>query len=313
MKPVSKTAFYCCGVRALDAASARPICNDGYAGRFMTPEAWAVFEPFRGLDGPNASNVVRHRMIDDLLRARLARRPDTGIVIMGAGFDTRAFRLPGGRWVELDEPAVIAAKDIEIPAAQAPNPLTRVAIAFDGQPVAPALAPFRDLPEPVVVLEGVLPYLADAEASELLCALRRTFDSPTLVCDLTTRAFSRRFSGEIGDKLRALGAPFGLQPASGSSHASRSWRAPRRSERCAFHAGSWPRCCGPCATGTPSPRSFPLQPRPPPIPGEPAGCGGWAIEVICRRPRHSTGRRRPARSPGRTRAYGSLGCRRVRE
>ena len=209
MKPVSKTAFYCCGVRALDAASARPICNDGYAGRFMTPEAWAVFEPFRGLDGPNASNVVRHRMIDDLLRARLARRPETGIVIMGAGFDTRAFRLPGGRWVELDEPAVIAAKDIEIPAAQAPNPLTRVAIAFDGQPVAPALAPFRDLPEPVVVLEGVLPYLADAEASELLCALRRTFHSPTLVCDLTTRAFSRRFSGEIGDKLRALGAPFG--------------------------------------------------------------------------------------------------------
>ena len=209
MKPVSKTAYYCCGVRALDAASARPICDDRYAGRFMTPEAWAVFEPFRNLEGPNASNVVRHRMIDDLLRARLARRPETGIVIMGAGFDTRAFRLPGGRWVELDEPAVIAAKDAEIPARQAPNPLTRVAVTFDGRPVAPALAPFRDLPEPVVVLEGVLPYLADAEASELLGALRSTFDSPTLVCDLTTRAFTRRFSGEIGGKLRALGAPFG--------------------------------------------------------------------------------------------------------
>ena len=209
MKPVSKTAYYCCGVRALDAAAAEPVCGDTFAGRFMTPEAWAVFEPFRRLEAPNASNVVRHRMIDDLLRARLARRPDTGIVVMGAGFDTRAFRLPGGHWVELDEPAVMAAKEAVVPAAEAPNPLTRVSIAFDGAPVAAALAPFGHLAEPVIVLEGVLPYLTDDEASELLRALRATFSNPTLICDLTTRAFIRRYSGEIGAKLRALGAPYG--------------------------------------------------------------------------------------------------------
>ena len=59
MKPVSKTAYYCCGVRALDAAAARPVCGDEYADRFMTPEAWGLFEPFRGFVGPNASNVAR--------------------------------------------------------------------------------------------------------------------------------------------------------------------------------------------------------------------------------------------------------------
>ena len=120
MHPVSRTAYYCCGVRALDAASPAPVLGDHLAARFMTPEAWATFEPFRPLAAPNASNVVRARIIDDLLRTTLQARPDAGVVIIGAGFDTRAFRLPGGRWVELDEPAVIALKDAELPAPRRP-------------------------------------------------------------------------------------------------------------------------------------------------------------------------------------------------
>lgn len=96
LEPVSKTAYYCCGVRALDAGATHPVCGDQYAERFMTAEAWALFEPFRGFRAPNASNIARHRLIDDLLRARLARQPETTVVIVGAGFDARAFRLPGG-------------------------------------------------------------------------------------------------------------------------------------------------------------------------------------------------------------------------
>lgn len=209
MKPVSRTAYYCCAVRALDAKSPRPVCGDEYAERFMSPEAWAVFEAFRDLDGPNAANATRHGMIDELLRDRLARCPETGVVILGAGFDSRAFRLVGGRWVELDEPAVIALKERRLPAHEAPNPLTRVPIAFDREPLAAALAPFRELVEPVVVLEGVLPYLSAAEVTSLLQAVRAAFPRPTLICDLTTRAFARRYSAKIGARLQALGAPYG--------------------------------------------------------------------------------------------------------
>lgn len=154
MNPVSSTAYYCCAVRALDAVSPTPILGDQLAARFMTPAAWALFEPFRPLTAPNASNVARHRIIDDLPRTSLQSRPEIGVVIIGAGFDTRAFRLPAGRWVELDEPALITLKEVELPAHSAPNPLTRVAIEFDREPLAVALAPFRDLPNPIVVLEG---------------------------------------------------------------------------------------------------------------------------------------------------------------
>ena len=209
LRPVSKTAYYCCGVRALDAGASRPVCSDRYAERFMTPEAWALFEPFRELRVPNASNVARHRMIDDLLRARLARRPEAGVVVIGAGFDTRPFRLSGGRWVELDEPAVIALKEAHLPASEAPNPLARVAITFGSEPLEEALHPFRHLTEPIVVLEGVLPYLTAAEVEVLLQAIRNTFTHPTLICDLTTRAFARLYARQIGNLLRELGAPYG--------------------------------------------------------------------------------------------------------
>ena len=209
MKPVSRTAYYCCAVRALDAVSPAPVCGDQYAARFMTPEAWALFEPFRALAAPNASNVTRARMIDDLLRATLGSRPDAGVVTIGAGFDTRPFRLTGGRWVELDEPALIALKEAELPAHSAANPLTRVAIEFDREPIETALAPFRHLPSPVVVLEGVLTYLSAAEVRALLHAIRTTFTDPTMICDLRTPAFNRRYGGKIGKLLQDLGAPYG--------------------------------------------------------------------------------------------------------
>jgi methyltransferase (TIGR00027 family) len=208
MNPVSKTAYYCCAVRALDARTVSPVCGDTFAERFMTPEAWQTFEPFRDFREPNASNVARHRMIDDILRARLAARPETGVVILGAGFDTRPFRLAGGRWVELDDPAVISLKEARLPAREAPNPLTRVPLQFGREPLAAALARFGDLVEPIVVVEGVLPYLTEGEMSALVRAVRSAWPTPTLVCDLISRTFARRYGGKIGQRLRELGAPY---------------------------------------------------------------------------------------------------------
>ncbi len=72
---------------------ARPICGDQFAERFMDAEARALFKRFKKFRGPNASNAARHRIIDDWLRHRLSDQPKLRIVLLGAGFDTRAFRL----------------------------------------------------------------------------------------------------------------------------------------------------------------------------------------------------------------------------
>jgi O-methyltransferase involved in polyketide biosynthesis len=148
-------------------------------------------------------------MIDDLLEEQLARRPDTGVVIIGAGFDTRAFRLPGGRWIELDEPALMELKEAQLPAHEAPNPLTRIPIRFELESLAATLAPYRSLSAPIVVLEGVLPYLTASQVEHLFATIRSAFVDPTVICDLTTRTFARIYARKIGKRFRELGAHYG--------------------------------------------------------------------------------------------------------
>src|SRR6185503_21276065 len=159
MKPISKTAFYCCGVRMQDAESSNPICGDVYAKRFMNDEGRRILETFKDEVRPNSSNVARHRIIDDLLREELRAKPDLRIVIIGAGFDSRAYRLKGGRWVELDEPQVVAYKNELLSPATCDNPLDRVAIDFSNESVEEKLSSFATTDRAVVVIEGVFMYL----------------------------------------------------------------------------------------------------------------------------------------------------------
>jgi methyltransferase (TIGR00027 family) len=212
LDPIAKTAYYCCGVRAADAERADPICGDHLAHRFMNAEARAIFALFNGFKNPNGSNVTRHRIIDDWLRERLSATPGLRVVLLGAGFDTRAFRLRGGRWVELDQPHTIAVKEAELPIEQAPNPLSRVAIDFAVDALGDKLAPWEGESPTVVVMEGVNPYLSDDTRRRTLDVLVKTFPGHVLICDLMTARFIRRYSGGIRRRIKELGGSF-AEPA----------------------------------------------------------------------------------------------------
>lgn len=209
MKPISQTAFYCCGVRMQDAERAQPICGDVYAKVFMNEDGLRILEKFKDETHPNSSNVARHRIIDDLLRQELAAHPDLRVVIIGAGFDSRAYRLKGGTWVELDEPQVIAYKNERLPVADAHNELHRVAIDFSTDSVEDKLSPFAGNGGPVVVVvEGVFMYLEQQAIEQLLQTLRRLFPQHKLICDLMTRKFFEKYGRTIHEKLTGMGATF---------------------------------------------------------------------------------------------------------
>jgi len=206
MNPVSDTAFLTCGARAEDAAKAKPVCGDSYAGLFMTDHGKQVFEKFKDDQRPLASLVARHRAIDDLLRARIAANADTSVVIIGAGFDTRAFRLGGGNWTEIDEPQVIDLKNRTLPAERAARPLRRIAIDFSGEALAaklPSVAPGSPV---VVVMEGIFIYLSEEQIVANLRALRHAYPDHTLICDLNTRRFMERYGQNLTRQIEALGA-----------------------------------------------------------------------------------------------------------
>jgi methyltransferase (TIGR00027 family) len=125
---VSRTAEFMAFFRALETL--RPpgerLFEDGFAARCLGPALRSVLAAARvpalrravvrlvdaGWPGARSSGVARTRWIDDALRASLAGGCRQ-VVVLGAGFDARAWRLPELRAVpvfELDRAATQAAK-----------------------------------------------------------------------------------------------------------------------------------------------------------------------------------------------------------
>lgn len=211
LKPVSLTAYYTCGIRAEDARGPSPVVGDSFAERCMRPEGWELLEKMRDLRRPWASILARHRLIDDEVRARLSVDPELRVVLIGAGFDTRAFRMPGGRWTEVDEPALIALKNEVLPAADAPRPLERVAVDFGKERLAERLAPFVSGSPALVILEGVLLYLDADQQTATAQAIRSLGPTVTVLCDVMTPVMFKRVGYQTHDRLASLGAPFRTQ------------------------------------------------------------------------------------------------------
>jgi methyltransferase (TIGR00027 family) len=212
IQPLPLTAFYCCALRAADAASASPVCGDNLAARFLDDETLAQLQPALSFSKPAASNVARHRIIDDIIRGALERNNDLRIIILGAGLDTRAFRMPGGRWWEFDDAALFALKETRLPAHTAPNPLTRTAIDFSRAELRDYLAPLAGDEEALVVLEGVSMYLPTGVLAKTAAAVRASVPRASIVCDLMSPAFRERFSRPLYRELGRLGAHFALNP-----------------------------------------------------------------------------------------------------
>jgi methyltransferase (TIGR00027 family) len=191
-----------------DAERSRPVCGDSYAKAFMDEDGLRILAAFKDETKPNASNVARHRIIDDFLRQELLADPGLCVVLIGAGFDSRAFRLTGGTWVELDEPQVLAYKNERLPAANCANELHRIPIDFATDSLAEKLSPFSSRSPVVIVIEGVFMYLEAEAIGQLLQTLRRLCPRHKLICDLMNREFFENYGRTLHEKITGMGASF---------------------------------------------------------------------------------------------------------
>ncbi len=165
-------------------------------------------EEFKSFTPANGSNAARHAIIDEHLRRAIAEDPQATIVIIGAGFDTRAFRLRGGQWFEFDEPEILTYKESRLPAGEAPNPLRRIAIEFARERLADKLALIAAPSSVHIIVEGVLMYLSHEQRLSLLNTLADRFPHHTIYCDLMRKNFFEKYSRDIHEKIVGMGATF---------------------------------------------------------------------------------------------------------
>ncbi|MFT3692654.1 MAG: SAM-dependent methyltransferase [Kofleriaceae bacterium] len=120
---------------------------------------------------------VRTRVLDDIARA-FAKREGAQLVLLGAGYDTRALRLSlGMRVFEVDHPATQRRKQRVLDRLGTHSPATYVTWDFEQRPMdelADALADAGlDRDKPVLTIwEGVTMYLSEGAIEASLAAIR---------------------------------------------------------------------------------------------------------------------------------------------
>jgi methyltransferase (TIGR00027 family) len=238
----SRTAEFMALFRALDERGVRgePIVGDRLARHFLRPGLRLVAAAARvpgiarivrdGIDrrwpGARTSGVARTRLIDDALRTALAGGVGQ-VVILGAGFDARAYRIAGierARVVEVDRPEMVAAKRAALVRALGTLPphVTFVGADFRRENTERALASAGIDPErrTFFIWEGVTNYLtADAVDAMLAVVARAAAGSEIAFTYVERRAVTDLASypggTEIARTLARSGESwtFGLDPA----------------------------------------------------------------------------------------------------
>ncbi len=162
-------------VRAVE--SSRPegmrICDDPLARALVSGFSYGMSKLMidSGLYGRMSKGVLefitaRERSIDDFLKAGLAEGLDQ-VVLLGAGFDTRPYRIPGieqTRVFEIDHPATQQVKRQRLGRLIAPLPghVTFVPLDFNSQTLAERLpaSGYREQGKTLFIWQGVTMYLS---------------------------------------------------------------------------------------------------------------------------------------------------------
>lgn len=232
LNPVATTSLLVAAVRAEESRRADRLFDDPFAAALAGELGPRVLAEFRQRIGPGVPILeVRTRFFDEAM-ARAQAQGLRQVVILAAGMDARAFRLPwaaGTRLFELDQLSVLDYKARALEAAAARCERTCLGVDLAGDWSTPLVAAgFQPDTKTVWLVEGLSQYLPEAAVRALFAGIdalscsgsRLLFDvvsqaslvAPTLVA-------VREYMSEIGapwifasdDPASLLGAAWSLE------------------------------------------------------------------------------------------------------
>jgi methyltransferase (TIGR00027 family) len=238
----SQTAEFMALFRALESARLpeKRLFEDPYAKGFLKPSlrfvvrlsripalgAWVPGRIDHRWPGARTSGVARTRLIDDML-IRALRDGIEQVAIMGAGFDSRAYRIPGierARVFEIDHSDTLAAKRerLQRMLGALPAHVVFVEIDFNRQSLEEVLkaASFDSKLPTFFIWEGVTNYLTAQAVDATLRFVSSNAAGSQIVFTYVHSEVLDNPAGFDGTRtltrtLQRLGEPwtFGLDPA----------------------------------------------------------------------------------------------------
>jgi methyltransferase (TIGR00027 family) len=160
---VSDTALMVAACRAIETARSDGLVRDPFADRLAGPRGDAILRGITGWELMCFGIGVRTRFLDDLVTETIARERIEVVLSVGAGLDTRPWRLelPSTlRWIEVDFPEMLHYKTRAMAAERPQCHLERMAAdVTDPAQRAALFAAAAEVPA-LMITEGLLMYLS---------------------------------------------------------------------------------------------------------------------------------------------------------
>ena len=239
MSGVGNTARWIAASRAKESELALPLFSDPYARELSGDAGFELQKSMRAAmgapgDGPDLYLSIRTKFLDDALVHAVRARGLQQVVILGAGMDTRAFRIPwpsGVKVFEVDREEIFDHKEVVLGRAGASPSCERHVVRADlARPWAAALpaAGFERSKPAAFLVEGLLMYLDEAEALSLVEAIGRiAAPGSWLAADVVNpEVMTSPYMARYMTALREAGSPwkFGIEDPE-SFFRQRGWTA----------------------------------------------------------------------------------------
>ena len=199
---VQRTMFITMMARARETMRQNGVVHDENAVE-MYEKIKDIFPTDKGDWKSETGVVVRTVILDDYIKSFISKNPNAVCINIGAGLDTRFFRVNNGKikWYDIDLPEVIEVREKLVPQ----NPQKQSIgcdmldeswtekIDTEGRPV-------------LIVMEGLLMYFKEEDVKKVLDIMQRNFPSATLVLELLSEKVVSKTS--MATSVSKTGATF---------------------------------------------------------------------------------------------------------
>jgi methyltransferase (TIGR00027 family) len=200
---ISDTARWIAVYRARESVRPDALFHDPFAARLAGERGEAIAASLKAPILFAAAMVARTVVIDELVAECLAEGCDA-VVNLAAGLDTRPYRLALPKalpWIEVDLPGLIEEKALLLEGEEPRCALRRESVDLLDEDARAAL--FRSIPgrRVLVITEGLLGYLHDAQVTALARAIREIPGVSWWILDLQSPRIREMMTKSVGDGL----------------------------------------------------------------------------------------------------------------
>ena len=226
MNNISATAHLVAMYRALESECPDALFHDPFARRLAGGEGALLVELLGGIQQGTTVMAIRTCVIDTMIMHLLESGKVDTILNLGAGLDTRPYRLnlPASlRWIEIDLPAILNYKAQKLEGEHSTCRVERIGLdLMDTDARKAVFTQVNASTNQVIVLtEGLLPYLNEAQVASLALDLQQHCNFRWWLFELASalilQAAQKSKQQQLFDQYFAHGKPtFLFAPAQGA-------------------------------------------------------------------------------------------------